>query len=225
MLKNSLHLTWKLTRSHWSIYLLAGVYCALMIYGEDQLTDPSAANDGLRWVWQLGLGLWDLISSVILFLLLSLVLPRVHRLSHHSFTPQPFNKPYLSTFLAEYLRMLAQVLLYVILFLIPGLIRYIRLIFVPYIVLFAKKYAADEVDALEFSKKLTVGRFWLIFAIVVVTMAAGAGIEVLPNAYSDLHVLSVRIAFDLIGFLISIWTYSVLFLVFERAMLEEAGEK
>lgn len=224
MFKNSFHLTWKLIRGHWGLYALAVVYCALMIYGEDQLTDLSAANDNLRWVWQLGLGLWDLISSVILFVLLSQALPRMHRLDGQAFVTQPFAKPYLSTFVAEYLRMLAQVLLYVILFLIPGLIRYIRLIFVPYIVLFAKKYADDEVDALEFSKKLTVGRFWLIFAIVVITMALGAGIEILPNAYAELHVLPVRIAFDLIGFLISIWTYSVLFLVFERALLE-AGEK
>ena len=67
----------------------------------------------------------------------------------------------------EQVRSLASVLWRTPLLLIPALTRYIRLSFVPLVVLLNPRYAQGEVDALEASSELSRGHFWLLSATIL----------------------------------------------------------
>jgi hypothetical protein len=61
--------------------------------------------------------------------------------------------------LIETLRSWGKTFLWCFVFIIPGLIKYTFYILSPFVVFFSKKYAAGQVDALEYSEVLTK-KFW-----------------------------------------------------------------
>ncbi len=56
--------------------------------------------------------------------------------------------------LIETLRVWGKILLFTIAFIIPGMWKWVSSIFVPYVVLFSKKYQDGEADAIETSQKI-----------------------------------------------------------------------
>src|SRR5690606_19508288 len=125
--------------------------------------------EGLRWMLQLSMGLWDLFEGVMVFLVLSWGIPKIRIPAPAGLATHPFEDTYVGSFLAEYLRLLAQVILWGLLLIIPGFVRYCRLIFVPYIALFSKLYREDKVDALEFSLRLSKKFFIQILGIFLLS--------------------------------------------------------
>lgn len=195
--------------------------CVISLQLEDALRALGPTDDGSRWVMQLAMGLWDLSEGVLVFLILSWGLPHVHQFTAAGLERRPFQEAYVSSFLAEYLKMLARILLFGLLFLIPGVVMYCWLIFVPYIALFSKKYRADSVNALTYSRELTAKFFGRIFNVFLVTTVIQLALEFLPHMYTSLYVWPARFAFMATSLLIGIWTYSYIFLLFEKAVLDE----
>jgi hypothetical protein len=52
-------------------------------------------------------------------------------------------------------------------------------------------------------------------------MALQAGVEFAPQMLPDLHTLTFRVIFAVLGFLISMWTYSLIFVLFESFLAAE----
>lgn len=219
---SSLQLTKQLALRQWKpllFILIAGSVLTLWI--EDTLANKLLpGEESIRWALQLSLGIWDLFEGVFLFLVLSWGIAHLRNLNRAVYEPHPFAQPYLTSFLAEYLRLLARVLLWGLLFILPGMYRYCKLMFVPYIALFSRHYRADQVDAIELSDQLTKKPFWLIVAVFVITTVLQIGVEFLPHLLPSLHIPPVRVAFMTLGLLIGVWTYSYIFLLFEKALEE-----
>lgn len=86
-------------------------------------------------------------------------------------TPQPApTKPEIDTYLkenfelsvVETLRAWGKIYLWSFVFIFPGIIRYINYILTPFVVAFSKKYKNGEVDALEYSTKISKNFWWSI---------------------------------------------------------------
>jgi hypothetical protein len=195
------------------------VGCTLELTFEDAMQLLTPIQENQRWIMQLILGIWDLAEGVLLILILSWGLPKVHKFKALDLMTEPFEAPYLGSFFAEYLRLLAQVLMWGILLLVPGFVRYCQLAFVPYIALFSKSYRVGEVDALRLSEKLVKGRLMPIVGIMLGTMVLQGAMEFAPQMLADLHILPFRVMFLGLSLLISIWTYSVIFILFESGLL------
>jgi hypothetical protein len=202
---------------------LLGISLFININGEDIMQAATAQEESLRYSVQLLMGLWELIEGVLLILLLSQALPDVHRFKAKDMVPSPFKTAHLMSFFAEYLRMLAKILRWGILFLIPGFVRYAQLIFVPYIALFSKRYRNGEVDALQLSTSLVKGRLWTIMGILLGMIVLQAVVEFAPQLIESLHTVVFRAVFGAVGFLISVWAYSLMFVLFENFLLDEEG--
>ncbi len=61
--------------------------------------------------------------------------------------------------LIETLRAWGKTFLWCFLFILPGLIKFTYYLMAPFVVLFSKRYAAGEVDALDYSEELSK-KFW-----------------------------------------------------------------
>ncbi len=70
----------------------------------------------------------------------------------------------------EQIRALASVLFRMPLLIIPALVRYVRLSFVPYVVLMDPNYALGKKDALIESSRLSRGRFFLLLIYIVFSL-------------------------------------------------------
>jgi hypothetical protein len=189
--------------------------------GDDLIQGLTPDQESSRWMVQAGMGLWDLFEGVLSFLVLSWGVAKVRDFKSANFEPHPFREGYVGNFLAEYLRMMAQVLLYFLLLIIPALIRYCRLIFMPYIALFSKHYREDKVDAVELSVELTRRYFWLLIGFFLASTVVQAAFEFLPNMVADLHSVPFRVFFAVLSFAFGIWCYCFVFLLFERALEEK----
>ncbi len=200
------------------LFCLFALSCFLNITTQDAMQLMGAADDGQRWYVQLGAGLWDLLEGILLLLILSWGIPKVRQLTAATLLPKPFSEAYLGSFLAEYLRVLAQVLMWALLLLLPGFYRYCQLIFVPMIVLFSRAYRTGDVDALRLSERLAKGRLMRILLALGLTMFLQIGFDFLPELVPAFHSLALRVAFDGLSFLASVWAFALIFVMFEAAM-------
>lgn len=195
-----------------------GAFFAISL--EDAMNALTRNEENNRWVLQLALGLGDLVEGILLFLILAWGIPKVRPLTEAHFQKAPFQGGYVADFFGEYLRMLASSLLWGLLLVIPGFLRYFRLLFTPYVALFARPYREGKVDALRLAAELTKGRYFKIVLLYILTNATQAGVEFIPQFLPDLHVLPVRVITKIGGELIAVWLFSMLYLVFEQAMEE-----
>jgi hypothetical protein len=99
---------------------------------------------------------------------------------------------------------------------LPGFIRYVRLVFVPYIALFSKKYRADEADAVALSVRLSRGLFGRILFVLIAPLTISAIMGSIKAADDSSVVLNLLVLTA--GFLVSVWGYALIFEVFEEAM-------
>lgn len=197
--------------------------CILNLLIEDAMQLQTAAQETQRWVMQLILGLWECFQGIMIVLILSWGLPKVHAFKARDLLKEPFATPYIGSFLAEYLRYVAQILMWGLLLILPGFYRYCQLIFVPYIALFSKSYRDGEVDALKTAEVLVKGNLAKVFGIQIFAFLSEIGIEFLPQMVPDLHTLFMRIVFQVISFVLPCWVFAILFLLFESAL--EARER
>lgn len=207
-----------LKHSFWALGALFLFGLVLNLSIEETLAQMPPTQDDGRWQLQILMGLWDIFEGLATLLLLARATTAVRSLNSKYLLTNPLQKPFLVSFLAEYLRMTAQILLWGLLLLIPGFVRYCRLIFVPLIALFSREYRNDQVDALELSTQLSQGRFAMIALLLLATTGLQVAFEFLPHVWTALHPAPIRSFFSLASFLIAVWTYSFLFVVFEKAI-------
>jgi hypothetical protein len=220
-LKSAFALAHQLFREQMTpLLVLLAIGTAIGIQTEDYLSRLSQTEESQRWMVQLAMGLWDLADGILVLLILSWGIPKIRALTEAHFQQHPFNESYLGSFLAEYFRVLANVILFGLLLFLPGFYKYCRLIFVPYITLFARPYREGKIDALELSTNLTKGRFARLAVLLVVTILLQMGVEFAPNMFEALHTIPLRILFEVVNFYISIWLFAYLYLEFEEAMEE-----
>ncbi len=115
-----------------------------------------SSPDGLsNWIWAYGL------ASI----LASLIFPTTALIwvIRKKFTFQGLYQLFIET-----LRAWGQALSWSFLFIIPGLVRWLRLSFVPFITLESKAYARGEVDALETSILLSKGRLGKLIGLIFI---------------------------------------------------------
>lgn len=67
----------------------------------------------------------------------------------------------------EHMRSWGRILTWTFFLIIPGLYKWLALTFVPYVVLFSKKYHAGEVDALKHSARIFRKTWWKIIPVIV----------------------------------------------------------
>jgi len=82
----------------------------------------------------------------------------------------------------ETLRAWGKTFMWCFLFIIPGLIQYTYYLMAPFVVMFSKKYAAGEVDALEYSKSLSKKfwwrlNFWLFIFYLLVPVTISSSLD------------------------------------------------
>lgn len=200
--------------------LLLALGTLITINAENLMQTAPSAEENSRWILQVCMGLWELCEGLAMILILSWGIPKLRPLTEAHFTQHPFAENYLGSFFAEYLRLLANVLLWGLLLIIPGFVRYCRLIFVPYVAIFARPYREGKIDALELAADLTRGRFAWLIGIMLLFTGVQVGIEFVPHLLPELHILPLRILFIGISFFISVWLFALLYLLFEQAMEE-----
>ncbi len=219
LFSDSIRLTARVIRERWFVLLLFFVASAtVMIHIEDRLIGLGSQSDRERILFALIGALADIADSFVLLLLLSWTMPRVHPLTGPQFLKEPFNREYLTTFVAESLRVLGYSMLWALALIIPGLVRYIQFSFVPMIVFFSREYEDGNVDALALSIKMVNRRWKLIFSVMLTLGILALALQLGPSRYAELHTMPIRVSFYLVGTLLSIWSYCLIFLVFEQEM-------
>ncbi|MES2965076.1 MAG: hypothetical protein V4760_14420 [Bdellovibrionota bacterium] len=83
----------------------------------------------------------------------------------------------LNRLLIEGVRAIAAILYRVPWLLVPGLVEFVRLMFVPHVVLLDQDYEAGRVDALERSRELTRGRWTMLIFSAALLLALDTSIE------------------------------------------------
>ncbi|MGE4130501.1 MAG: hypothetical protein AB7F86_02630 [Bdellovibrionales bacterium] len=222
LLRSSLGLTRALIRQCWWILMVIfSLGFAMQLSLEDTATSTLPTDETARIMANLTLAVGDLLFGILIFFALSFAYWRLRPQKSPRFLQKPFDRPYLGSFFAEYLRVLGQILLWALLVLIPGFIRYVHLIFVPLIVLFSSDYEDGKIDALKQSQLMVKNWFWFLLIFLALTGAAQLGLELLPLAAEALHEIPARISLGLVGVLISVWSYSVIVLIFEQEMQKQ----
>src|SRR5690606_15340708 len=126
------------------------------------------------------------------------------------------------------------ILLYSLLFLIPGLVKMIRLIFVPLVVMIYRPYHEGKVDALKESSRLTMGAFWgiasfflvsqLFIAFVVMMLPSGLH-KIFQLKAGSLSNLLIDFIFNVpIGVLVELIAAVGLLKIFERIVIFKEGK-
>lgn len=127
-----------------------------------------------------------------------------------------------SPLVSETLRAYAQILLFSLLLIVPGVYKYFRLILVPYVVLFDPKYDYQQEDSLAISYAITQP-FWLRLALLLIVIGAVQfGLELAPN-WLALDSTTVKMIFSLIDFVISAYSFLLVYLIFERGLKNIPG--
>jgi hypothetical protein len=80
----------------------------------------------------------------------------------------PHARPFMQVLIEE-IRVLGAILWRLPLLIVPALFQYVRLAFVPFIVILDPAYARGEVDALAASRRLSRGKFLLLGATVLIS--------------------------------------------------------
>ena len=167
------------------------------------------------WPAQICEFLFSLIEGVSLLLVGGYFLINLQR----KMTWGEFFKKYTAPLTAESLRALTQILLWSLAVLIPGVIVYCRLTFVPFIVFLDPSYEAKP-DAVGRSYELTRpcwGR--ITFAIFLLGALEGM-FELTPNLLK-VDNLVMRACIDLCGFLFSLFSFVVVYIIFENLLKEQ----
>jgi hypothetical protein len=134
-----------------------------------------------------------------------------------------FTAHYANALSIESLRSIGKTLFWSLFFLIPGLVRFVQLIFVPLIVVFDPNYEKGEVEAIKMSTRLVNRRFFRIIAYLVVfyialpifmTSVFTESKEILKTPL----IASLFVAIETSLEIVSMW---LLYLIFQSAFEED----
>lgn len=128
-----------------------------------------------------------------------------------------FLRKYLSYSFKENLRVYGQALLGSYLLILPGIIRFLRCSFVPFIVCFETKYDLGEIDALELSRKISKGLLLPIAGLFVLSFLTPQMILAVGDEYRliTLHPVS-GIGLVVVQMLLEILFMLLLFKLYRR---------
>lgn len=126
---------------------------------QKQVEDIISSKDGLSntiWLW----GFFSVLSAILFPLLISLFCAFI--LVTEQTKLSLFIKENLELSFIETLRAWGKIFLWSFIFFIPGVIKYINYILAPFVVMFSRRYKNGEVDALEYSAKISKNFWWSI---------------------------------------------------------------
>ncbi len=137
------------------VFLLFATGSALDQWLTLQMHDILASPNGVNaWIW--GYGICSMLAS-LLFPLTALVWVVRNRVTLNDY----------SQVVIESLRSWGKIISWSLLFIIPGLIQWLRLSFVPFVVLESPAYQRGELDALDTSAKLSRGQLLKIAGLLL----------------------------------------------------------
>jgi hypothetical protein len=115
--------------------------------------------------------LGDILVSLLEFVVLTMLIP-MRTLEVQGQKPAgsflQFTAIHLKALSLESVRALAMCLLWLLALIIPGLVKYVRYFFVPYIVVADPEYQAGRIDALKESDRLVRGISWPLFFVILI---------------------------------------------------------
>lgn len=108
------------------------------------------------WVW----GGLSVFSAIFFPLLISMLCAFVLVSGHQKI--KNFLTENLELSFLENLRAWGKIFLWSFVFILPGIVKYIDYFLTPFVVLFSRRYKSGEVDALEYSTKISKHFWWRI---------------------------------------------------------------
>lgn len=194
---------------------------------EDMAFSVGRSNEEMFMILHLTLATWGVLESVLIFLLFCYTIPEVRVLQAPMFLAEPFKEKYFASLAAESLRAMGFVLLWCLALILPGIYKYCRYIFVPFISIFSKEYRDNKADALKLSEELSAQPALVpIIVFFIATNVLSAGLEVAPHMKGAggvlelLSTISLRIVFLILSTVLSTWSFSFLYVMFEARMRE-----
>lgn len=125
-----------------------------------------------------------------------------------------FFRRYTAPLTAESLRALTQILLWSLLFILPGMVMYCRLNFLPFVIFCDPEYDARP-DAVARCKELTKNCWLRLTFIVLLFSIFDAVFELAPNLMR-IENLFARGIFSLCSFVFSLFAFVLLYMIFEN---------
>lgn len=132
----------------------------------------------------------------------------------HKMTWSEFFKRYTAPLTAESLRAITQILLWSLVFILPGMVMYCRLNFVPFVIFCDPDYELRP-DAVARSKELTKNCWIRVTLFVLVLSIFDAVFELAPNLMR-IENLFGRGLFSLCSFVFSLFAFVLLYMIFEN---------
>ena len=178
----------------------------------DSIIRSSQGLSNMIFVW----GAASLLSTLFFPLLISLLCSQTLANQNSAFWVM-FNEKF-ELGLIETLRAWGKIFLWSFVFIIPGVVKYTYYLMSPFVVFFSKKYAAGEVDALEYSTQLSKKFFWrLNFWLFLFYLMIPIATSTLLDEYKlfSLHPVSAIACVALESFLILAFHFFILKLFFK----------
>lgn len=164
--------------------ILSLIFDELTMQIQRQLEQLDSPPMSLQLLLVLAALLWGLLTNAILVILASVGMEdsitrggptSALAVTHKNLVPLTI----------ELMRALGVSLCWSVLLIVPGVIKYIRFTFVPYIVLFDPAYQRGEVDALEKSERLARGRTWGLLLVMLAFMMFLLILNVLDQTFTQ----------------------------------------
>ncbi|MEQ1665119.1 MAG: hypothetical protein ABL927_07055 [Bdellovibrionales bacterium] len=150
------------------------VFLFILVEGGQQYYQYLSMMAQENQTMQIFVAIGQLLISLIEFIILAMLIPqRLMELDAHE-PPQSFlafSKKHIGSLTSEGIRSFAVSLLWLIVFIIPGILKYIRFFFVPYVVVADPQYQTGNRDALEYSNQLVKGKTLSVLLIIVALTA------------------------------------------------------
>jgi len=89
----------------------------------------------------------------------------------------------------ESMRALGQCMTWGLLLILPGLIRFVQLTLLPFVIVLDPNYSLGQIDALQESTRLVRKRFWSIFLLVILTSIV---LPVLASKWDELSLFALH---------------------------------
>ncbi|MCB0350387.1 MAG: hypothetical protein KDD38_04330 [Bdellovibrionales bacterium] len=169
------------------------------------------------------------LTSLLEFVVLTLLVPlRVMELERKAPPGNfwDFSQKHVMPLTIESIRALAITLLWTLLLIVPGIFKYIRFFFVPYVVIADPEYSLGKRDALEYSNQLVKGIGFGLFIFILGLF----GLDVLRSSAREAFPLFSNpipaVATSLLFFMLNIYTNVLLFRLYQlRVMKLSKGDQ
>lgn len=170
-------------------------------------------------------------TSLLEFVVLTILVPlriieaqSLTKFNQESFIS--FSQRHMMALTTESLRSLAVVLMWSLLLIIPGLFKYLRYSFVPYVVVADAEYQNGKRDALEYSNALVKGYTLQIFVIFAILLAQESARGWARENFSIVHWPIEALIIGVIFFMMNVFANILLFRIYQlRVAVLELREK